>query len=54
MAGYTILATFGVFSVSQTVCTVEHCWSKGLNSSQIFRKMFYLKEVAKNLHMRET
>ena len=54
MAGYTFLATFGVFSVPQTVCTAEHCWCKKLNSSQIFRRMCYLKQVAKNLHMKET
>jgi hypothetical protein len=54
MAGYTILATFGVFIVPQTVCTAEYFWSKELNSSQIFRKMCYLTQVAKNIHMKET
>jgi hypothetical protein len=54
MAGYTILARFGVFSVPQAVCTAERCWCKELNSSHVFRIMYYLKQVAKNLHMKET
>lgn len=54
MAGYTILVTCGVFSVPQTVCTAERCWCKELNSSQIFRIMCNLKQVAKNLHMKDT
>jgi len=51
---HTILATFGAFILTQTVCTAERCWFKELNSSQVFRKMCYLKQVAKNIHMKET
>jgi hypothetical protein len=48
------LVMSGVFIVPQTVCTAEHFWCKELNSSLGFRKMCYLKQVTKHLHMKET
>jgi hypothetical protein len=54
MAGDANLVVSGVFIVPQTMCTAGYCWCKELNSSQGFRKMCYLKQVAKILHMKET